>query len=766
MKRIDLILVGLTVLTYPLYAIDKGDYTTAQSALTIKGPAIVSSSSNSSMLDTVRTGDLNGDGIKDMVLASDTYSAAPTGVHNGIIAILYGKASYPTNIDLSTTNPDFVIYGPGTALNDTHTGKNIAVGDLDGDGIDDLVVAHWNHSWTPHRVVIFWGGATLTSHANPWYMDYSVGANTPNVVIEFPSLSVQSNHSLAIADLNGDGRNDLVIGQPSVLRAEDSSTSRTGVTQVILGVPRATWGTYVDLKTFATMNPTLTHWTILGANEYAIPFTLNTDERELFGYDVAVGNVNGDINAMNGKPINDIIIGAPGGDGPLDTAARADSGKAVVVLGGFPNTAGFTATATGATLTTLTVAGATWTNDQFKWCQLKITGGLGAANTTRYVTANNGTTITVNTAFTVMPGAGTTFQVRVIDTRRGYQDLTIYGKEGFGTHSTPPLAGNDLRSDRLGAGVACADMNHDGKDDIIVTTRGDSTAGANPSKIFVFYGRTYLGQKYDDASFFSATTIGKSGNTWAVNRFTNCFVKIVTGTGAGQVRKIASNTNTLLTIDTAWPAPNFSPAPDATSDFVIMTYDMLYGDAGIPVVGDQPDMVIKGNTSGNLYTLGERNLTAADVNADGYKDLLFGNSATDANMASYAVYSDIRSSPKTYDMTVADTGTDTDGVADDGYDVKIAGVGGMVPSADYPDMEQLVYTIAGGDLNGDGVGNEILACNPLALSLRGACYLFMANRLPMAEMSSSVRGKKFTNYYRINPNNTMGEVMRSKISSD
>lgn len=62
----------------------------------------------------------------------------------------------------------------------------------------------------------------------------------------------------------------------------------------------------------------------------------------------------------------------------------------------------------------------------------------------------------------------------------------------------------------------------------------------------------------------TTTTIVHPSSAWATNQWANSQVRITGGTGAGQIRTIASNTATTLTVGTA-----FSPAPDATSTFVI-----------------------------------------------------------------------------------------------------------------------------------------------------------------------------------------------------
>lgn len=81
---------------------------------------------------------------------------------------------------------------------------------------------------------------------------------------------------------------------------------------------------------------------------------------------------------------------------------------------------------------------------------------------------------------------------------------------------------------------------------------------------------SHIGNQTDSSNrkvFGSATTTVMtltSGAKWTVNQWTGGVITIVAGTGAGQVRTIASNTALTLTVDTAWGV-----TPDATSEYII-----------------------------------------------------------------------------------------------------------------------------------------------------------------------------------------------------
>ena len=61
-----------------------------------------------------------------------------------------------------------------------------------------------------------------------------------------------------------------------------------------------------------------------------------------------------------------------------------------------------------------------------------------------------------------------------------------------------------------------------------------------------------------------ASTLTNSTKSWTVNQWTNYQIRITGGTGAGQIRTIASNTATVITVGTAW-----TTQPDATSTYSI-----------------------------------------------------------------------------------------------------------------------------------------------------------------------------------------------------
>ena len=90
-------------------------------------------------------------------------------------------------------------------------------------------------------------------------------------------------------------------------------------------------------------------------------------------------------------------------------------------------------------------------------------------------------------------------------------------------------------------------------------------------------------------------TIVDTGKSWVVNVFAGMYVKINDGTNAGQMRLIASNTATTITI-----TGTFSSAIDTTSEYVVFEVSAPSG-SNVIIVGDTVGLAKE--AGGNLASL-------------------------------------------------------------------------------------------------------------------------------------------------------------------
>jgi hypothetical protein len=90
----------------------------------------------------------------------------------------------------------------------------------------------------------------------------------------------------------------------------------------------------------------------------------------------------------------------------------------------------------------------------------------------------------------------------------------------------------------------------------------------------------------------AATTLTNSVKTWTTNQWANSQIRITGGTGQGQIRTVASNTGTVITVSAAW-----TTNPDATS-----TYSIEGNDDFIYFIGNNAVTMYRYSVVGNTWT--------------------------------------------------------------------------------------------------------------------------------------------------------------------
>ncbi|MFH1466079.1 MAG: putative metal-binding motif-containing protein [Pseudomonadota bacterium] len=143
-------------------------------------------------------GDVGGDGNADMAVGA--YSADPSTVlaNAGRVYLIHGPLVSGNSASLSTIDD----YVNGEAASDSFGAKVIDGGDLDGDGLSELVVATSVAASLKGRVYVF--------HDPP---SGAISASSADVILTGTDASDYAGGSVAAAgDLDGDGVDDLLIG--------------------------------------------------------------------------------------------------------------------------------------------------------------------------------------------------------------------------------------------------------------------------------------------------------------------------------------------------------------------------------------------------------------------------------------------------------------------------------------------------------------------------------------------------------------------------
>ena len=239
-------------------------------------------------------GDVNGDGVADILIGAHGQDTGGSGA--GAAYVVYGRTSgFVRTFDLSDLNGTngFVLDGDGS----DYAGRSVAAaGDVNGDGVDDVLVGA-NGAGVGGTAYVVYGTASGTDARR----DLSALTATEGFAITGASSGDRAGWSVAgLGDVNGDGADDVLVGADSA----DDGGSNSGAAYVVFGGAGAADVDVADLN---------------GSNGFTL---VGSDSSDYAGFSVAAaGDFNGDGHA-------DLVIGARYAD-PNGTS----SGEAYVVFG-------------------------------------------------------------------------------------------------------------------------------------------------------------------------------------------------------------------------------------------------------------------------------------------------------------------------------------------------------------------------------------------------------------------------------------------------
>ncbi len=177
---------------------------------------------------SVSVGDINGDDIADIIIGA--VLADPNGSTSGRSYVVFGKnGEFTMSVPLSSLDGSNGFKLDGEAAYD-RSGGSISAGDINGDGIDDLIIGAYgadpNGSYSGWSYVVFGKTGRFASSLQLSDLDGTRGFMLDGEVFDRSGFSVS-----AAGDINGDGIDDLIVGAPGA----DPNGSNSGRSYVVFG---------------------------------------------------------------------------------------------------------------------------------------------------------------------------------------------------------------------------------------------------------------------------------------------------------------------------------------------------------------------------------------------------------------------------------------------------------------------------------------------------------------------------------------------------
>ncbi|MFA5772076.1 MAG: FG-GAP-like repeat-containing protein, partial [Thermoplasmata archaeon] len=598
-------------------------------------------------------GDVNGDGYGDVIVGSPGYNT----FRGAAYLFLGGKIpkAIPTQIYQKPSPAAYEQFGISVA----------SAGKFNDEGVtelyDDFVVGAMN---------VTVGGKTNVGSAYVYLGDASTFST--NAWQTFTGININDKFGTSVAyagDMNGDGQGDIVVGSPGFGAFAGKAYVYLGgasITTIELPgtLPDDKFGTWVDsvgdlnadgfgdIAIGATDNDTKA----INAGRVNIYFggaTISTTPR--FGFtgfaleDKFGTGITG-IQDMNGDKYSEIAIGAPYND-----SVGADQGRVYVYaipvtrnVQLFTNQTQYIAPGTQITFS-ITIKNNQAINDVFNitnsstydWGVNVSEGGVpltdANSNGIPDVTVANGAskTLTVNATIPIGTATGTINTITITATANAITDtVKLRIVVDNGTLVLPPktdtgTAGSST-TDNLGYSIAYGgDFNGDGYSDIIVGVPYADTLGrTNNGVANIYFGGTYMAASQtliDEGSGKGVTINGRANSD--LFGFSVSFAGDVNGDGYDDV---------IVGV----PAYAGTGIPSSGQGCVYLFYGRSMGDLmGINYIFDTSNPIGNANSASVIFTEATGsygfgyNISAGDLNGDGFSDIVVGEAYSDATSA-------------------------------------------------------------------------------------------------------------------------------------
>ncbi|WP_188466010.1 BspA family leucine-rich repeat surface protein [Marivirga lumbricoides] len=283
------------------------DKNTLKGAKGITFPNIDLVGSNNSFGNDVKfIGDINNDDLEDIAISSD-YAVIDGNDFTGRVYIVFGtEEEFEDNFDLNSLDGDNGFVVEGVAEDERRGGANAGVGDINGDGIDDVIIGS---DQLAKDMIVLYGRNSFPSLIKSSEIDGSNG---------FRIKFYGSNSVAGLGDVNGDGINDFIIGTPHW----------SGSSRIIFGrsdnFPAEIDEAYLDgIKGFSTSEfpASRASYTVGGAGD------INNDGNN----DILIGSWNAYSGGSDDKKISYALFGKSDSFDPLINITEVDGSDGFLI---------------------------------------------------------------------------------------------------------------------------------------------------------------------------------------------------------------------------------------------------------------------------------------------------------------------------------------------------------------------------------------------------------------------------------------------------
>jgi FG-GAP repeat len=412
-------------------------------------------------------GDVNQDGRADFALSATGVDRA--AVQNvGAVYVIFGSDAPPASIDITTLNGSngFRI-SSGSAIANTNLGSFVrGVGDVNGDGVDDLLLGTTlGLSGTGAAYVVF-GKPNTQSFAASVDADNLAGAGFKLVAEstgDWFGISTSGGQGGLNNDVNGDGMDDFVIGAQNF-------SGQTGRAYLIFG--RTAWPASVAV----------------GADTQTVKLSSGNTGDQFGSFAVIAPDVNND-----SRP--EVLVSSFAYD-----AAGGGNEGAVSVFFGRPASSPWPSTIAASSLNG---------SNGFRWVGAEVNAGFATPAGSAGDFNGDG----IGDLFASTPDGGLSGAAR-----RGLVCVVFGSANWSAEFATSSLDGNnglcytgENASDRAGFDAsALGDMNGDGLDDLLISANGADVSGvADAGKFYLIYGQSGFPSASINLSGIETTVAGE-----------------------------------------------------------------------------------------------------------------------------------------------------------------------------------------------------------------------------------------------------------------